>query len=91
MHWYAGWVRRIAAQYARPMHEIAALPLDAFYHEIAAMLAETIVAEARRLGSKTADKKEHRTRQAEFLKLTQSTDAFDRLIVERIRLDAKRP
>lgn len=90
MHWYAGWVRRLAEKYARPIHEIEQMPLSSFYTEIAIMLADVIIQEARRLGGKTSDKKEHRARQAEFGKLKKSTDAFDKLIVERIMLDKKK-
>lgn len=84
-------MKRISIHYNVPLHTLETMPLGVFHREIATLLAEAIVREAQRIGARTGDKKERRALDAEYTKLKTSDDWFDRLIVERIRLDAKRP
>lgn len=88
--WYALWLKRIGAHYELPLSQLESMPLGAFHREIATLLAEVIVSEARRLSAKMSDPKERRKRDAEYKKLTLSADWFDLLIVERIQQDNKR-
>lgn len=73
-----------------PLYQLEQMPVGALHVEIATLLADAVIAEARRLGAKLSDPKARRARDAEYQKLTQSKDWFDMLIVERIRQDAKR-
>jgi hypothetical protein len=66
------------------------MPLGAFYREIALLMADAIVREARRLQAKTSDSKERAALNKEYATLEASHDWFDMLIVERIGLDAKK-
>lgn len=66
------------------MAVIVQMPLHLFYREIATMLGEAIVRESERLRAKTGDMKERAARNKDFAKLKQSTDPFDKLILEHI-------
>jgi hypothetical protein len=80
----------MSAHYEQPLFSLEGMPLGAFHREIATLLADSIIQEARRIGARTGDKKEWRKKQAEFEKLKRSSDWFDMLVCERILQDAKR-
>jgi hypothetical protein len=86
MRWYAGWVRRLAREYEQPFYVIEQMPLGAFYHEIASLLGAAIVAESERLRAKTSDRNVRAARNKDFAALTKSSDPFDRLILEHIKM-----
>ncbi len=62
------------------------MPLGAFYREIATLLGDAIVREAERMTRKISDKKERWARDKEWAELQKSTDPFDQLIVEKVRV-----
>lgn len=73
-----------------PIFQLERMPLGAFHREIATLLADAVIREARRISTRVSDKKERRALDREYQKLKQSSDWFDQLIVERILLDAKK-
>jgi hypothetical protein len=85
------WLKRLCDKYELPIAQLERMPLGAFHREIAMLLADTIVSEARRLRERTSDQKERRKLDKEWRATKQSTDWLDRLIVERVEQDARRP
>lgn len=84
------WLDRLSEKYGQPTAVLGAqLSRLELQHEIARLIADAVVREARDLGP-SPDKQERLARMRRRLKLKQSTDWFDQLILERWRLDETR-
>ena len=84
------WLDRLSEKYAQPAAVLAAqLTPRELQHEIARLVADAVMREARDLGP-SPDKQERLARMRRRLRLKQSDDWFDQLILERWRLDETR-
>lgn len=90
--WADSWLRRLAEKYSRPQIELARLytPTELAY-EIAALIADAVVTQSRELMATSGDihGPEATARREERRRVRDSSDWLDRLITERMALDAE--
>jgi hypothetical protein len=85
--WYERWLRLLAEKYEVPITSLERLDPDALSYEIAWMLAESVLREARDLASEGGTKEEVRDRMRKRVKMKSSKDWFDKLVCERWHLE----
>jgi hypothetical protein len=89
--WADGWLRRLSEKYSRPVIELAHLYTSTeLAYEIAALIADAVVTQAKHLVAIPADADARAAIRSERRRIKDSSDWLDRLITERMALDAER-